>query len=125
MRDRLIELLDEAEIKVGKTLDDKISLGREEWLGTYADHLLANGVIVPPCEVYKDVYLIVNGIIERCTVEGIHYTRRKNYVRLRPYHQEYWGNWSKYYTPSLRSFGKTVFLTREEAEQALKDGEQE
>lgn len=86
-----------------------------------ADYLIENGVVVPPCEVYKDVYLIVNGIIERCSVEGIYYTRKKNYVRLRPYHQEYLGNWSKYYTPSLRYFGKTVFLTREEAEQALKN----
>ena len=86
-----------------------------------ADHLIENGVVVPPCEVYKDVYLIVNGIIERCGVEGIYYTRKKNYVRLRPYHQEYLGNWSKYYTPSLRHFGKTVFLTQEEAEQKLNE----
>ena len=77
-------------------------------------------IIVPPCKVYEDVYLIVNGIIERCSVDGIHYTRRKKYVRLRPHHQDYWGNWSKYYTPSLRSFGKTIFITREEAKQALR-----
>ena len=68
---------------------------------------------------FDDVYLIHNGSIERCVVEGIHYTKKSSYVRLRPYHQDYLGNWSKYFTPSIHSFVKTAFLTREEAEQAL------
>ena len=74
-----------------------------------------------PCKVFDDVYLIHNGAIEKCIVEGIHYTKKSSYVRLRPYHQDYLGNWSKYFTPSLHSFLKTIFPTREEAEKALKD----
>ena len=90
----------------------------------FADHILADGWMRPPCKVGQIVYLIKDGFIERCEVEGIHYTRRSNYARIRPFHQDYWGNWSVYYKPSIRSFGKTVFLTREEAEKALKGGEQ-
>ena len=74
-----------------------------------------------PCKVFDDVYLIHNGAIEKCIVEGIHYTKKSSYVRLRPYHQDYLGNWSKYFTPSIHSFVKTAFLTREEAEKALED----
>ena len=72
-----------------------------------------------PCKVFDDVYLIHNGSIERCVVEGIHYTKKSSYVRLRPYHQDYLGNWSKYFTPSIHSFVKTAFFTIEEAEKAL------
>ncbi len=123
MRDRLIELLlNMPPQKVYLQIQGRRCGKRYTTASIISDYLLEKGVIVPPCKVYEDVYLIVNGIIERCSVEGIHYTRRKNYVRLRPHHQEYLGNWSKYYTPSLRSFGKTIFLTREEAEQALKGG---
>lgn len=86
-----------------------------------ADFLIENGAIVPPCKVGDTVYLIKDNFIELCEVEGIHYTRRKNYVRIRPFYQEYWGNWSVYYTPSIRSFGKTVFLSIKQAEQKLKE----
>lgn len=85
-----------------------------------ADKILADGWMRPPVKVGQTVYLIKDGFIERCEVEGIHYTRRSNYVRIRPYRQEYLGNWSIYYKPSISSFGKTVFPTREDAEKALK-----
>ena len=74
-----------------------------------------------PCKVFDDVYLIYNGAIEKCVVEGIHYTKKSSYVRLRPYHQDYLGNWSKYFTQSIHSFVKTIFPTREEAEKALEE----
>ena len=78
-----------------------------------------------PCKVFDDVYLIHNGAIEKCIVEGIHYTKKSSYVRLRPYHQDYLGNWSKYFTPSIHSFLKTIFLTREQAEKALEEKRKE
>ena len=45
-RVRLIELLKGAEVKVAEELTRPLEL--EEWLGIYADHLLANGVVVAP-----------------------------------------------------------------------------
>ena len=48
MRDRLIELLKGAETKVTEMISTPLAL--EEWLGVYADYLLENGVIVPPCK---------------------------------------------------------------------------
>lgn len=98
---------------------------KKDILEKFADHILADGWVRPPCKTGQIVYLIKDGFIERCEVEGIHYTRRSNYVRIRPFHQEYLGNWSVYYKPSIRSFGKTVFLTREEAGKALKGSGQE
>lgn len=113
-RDRLIKLLNEAFIKS----DDNYGMPNTNQV---TDYLVANGVVVLPCNVFDDVYLIHNGAIEKCVVEGIHYTKKSSYVRLRPYHQDYLGNWSKYFTPSIHSFVKTIFPTREEAEKALKE----
>ena len=122
-RDELINLISKSQ-DYGATyeksqMDERKTYIYETPNSVLADCILADGWIKPPCKPYEDVYLIVNRIVERCTVEGVHYTRKKNYIRLRPYHQEYLGNWSKYYTPTLSAFGKTVFSTREEAEQAL------
>lgn len=50
MKDRLIELLDEC-----RGID---GMGRE-LLEKQADHLLANGVIVPPCEVGTHLWKII------------------------------------------------------------------
>lgn len=63
MRDRLIELMKEAEEKVQKTLNERFNLDLTEWLGIYADHLLENGVIVPPCKVGDKMYKL-------CTVNS-------------------------------------------------------
>lgn len=49
MRDRLVELLKEAETKVSEVLSKPLAL--EEWLSIYSDHLIANGVILPPLTV--------------------------------------------------------------------------
>lgn len=74
-----------------------------------ADHLLANGVIVPPCKVGDRVYELVNwcdytnchfeGGCSRCNDKGM-VERKFNYSHL-------------------GQLGKTVFPTKEEAERAL------
>jgi len=56
MRDRLIELLKGAETKVTEMNSTPLAL--EEWLGIYADYLLENGVIVPPCKVGDTVFYL-------------------------------------------------------------------
>ena len=52
MKDRLMELLKSAPL-CGYAFDDQYSDGTIEKI---ADHLLANGVIAPPCKVGDTVY---------------------------------------------------------------------
>ena len=85
-----------------------------------ADYLLANGVIVPPCKVGDTVYEICErrrsgkwqkAIVER-VVHGIEIGIDKILTAR-------CGTTAYVY---LSRLGKTVFLTREEAETALKGG---
>ena len=113
-REKLIELLKGAETKVAEALTRPLKL--EEWLGIYADYLLANGVIVPPCKVGDIVYTIFEGDIETITI-------------IRSYREETINGFSTAYDArnnflslcfSEVSIGKTVFLTKEEAEERLR-----
>ena len=120
MRDRLIELLKQKAChyvlcdnecggcKNVEMYDDSIE--------SIADHLLANGVIVPPVKVGQTVYRtkgnfygeeIYEGIVDQIV---IHYGGRKAlfYVYGHPLHF------------TADNLGVDVFLTREEAEKALK-----
>ena len=112
-KDKLIEAIREVPI-TGKTY--------AKYIEEIADHLIANSIIVPPCKVGDTVYIIdeadegsepyVLGVI--VTVIGYDIS----------------GFWLTMNLPlgfkqsahiGERSFGKTVFLTREEAEKALKE----
>ena len=90
-----------------------------------------NGVIVPPCKVgdvvykvgiFDDYYIskgknyIAEGKIQSISYdEGEHFSiRALSTFKVRPYMNFVFADWE---------FGKTVFLTREEAEQALKECE--
>ena len=64
MRDRLIELLEQAKVKAIGTLGS-MNNGFGAW---YADYLLANGVIVPPCKVGDIVYVEFNEKVVQGTV---------------------------------------------------------
>ena len=91
--------------------------------------LLANGVILPPCKVGDTVYVPWkwNGEkgIATIEVEEIRIYDSKNHYMLfidmesddEDYNQTY-GGWK-----IDDEIGKTIFLTREEAERALKGGE--
>lgn len=112
MRDRLIELLkrksceyvlcdgDCGGCKNVEMFDDSIE--------SIADHLLAAGVIVPPCKVGSKIYMLVTKRSKVCLPP---FTFIK-VSRLTFYNLE----------RVIQDFGKTVFLTREEAEQAMKGG---
>jgi hypothetical protein len=114
MRDRLIELIKDAEKAFPK---DKPVLDIEEFV---AAHLIANGVIVPPCKVGDTVYYI----------EGAYYNSKRQTVRPIKVTEISWkcdrsgrdlgfaliANGTRY---KFSSIGKTVFLTKEEAEAAL------
>ena len=112
MRDRLIELIN------NRICATKIEVER------IADYLLDNGVIVPPCEVGTDIYTIDNGEVKRLYVMGVSKHNNGNiYIQYVTYDIK--GapdlNWITSRCTD-RDIGKTVFLTREEAEKALKEG---
>ena len=102
MRERLIELL---------------KSGHREYLfyDQIADYLLANGVTVPPCKVGDKMYRVVYW--EGCqTVSEWELEKLEVYVDEVGFVDDS-DNWI-----SFDDIGKTVFLTKEEAERALKGG---
>lgn len=113
MRERLIELI-----------QDSVNGCARNWAEIIADYLLANGVIMLPCKVGDTVYDI--GDFFDGTPYPEMYEYKADYITL----------WEKYpdrneiyfsidgMDYALDDFGKTVFLTQEEAEQALKEGVQ-
>ena len=87
-----------------------------------ADYLLENGVIVPPCKVGDTVYYLEGSRILEGTVKSFSAIMKDNYfvVYVETKYSllgiERFGYWM---------FGKRIFLTREEAEKALKERETE
>ena len=65
MRDRLIELIKQAK---KHTKDANTDIGRNM---IFADHLIENGVIVPPCKVGDKVYCIYHNKVIQGTVSLI------------------------------------------------------
>lgn len=110
MKDRLIELMQEW----GNKNTDSFPFE------SVADYLLANGVIVPPCKAGDTVYSIENCIKrpEKLFVTALH--QRERYTSFSALSK----NWREYCF-NEDEIGKTIFLTEEEAEQALKGGVQE
>lgn len=124
MRDRLVELLvkddifDERECGMCTRDNYCVRCGSE----MLADHLIANGVIVPPCKVGDTVYYI----------EGAYYNSQRLTARPIKVTEISWkcdrsgrdlgfaliANGTRY---KFSSIGKTVFLTKEQAEQKLKE----
>lgn len=129
MRDKLIELLCNVKCegeecfgncphRIGQKCN---KVQRLEMCSVFAiaDHLLANGVIVPPCKVgdvlwYIEDYTkeIKSSVVERLTFEE---TDISSYTGI-------WGEYGTFAVP-FEDFRKLVFLTREDAEQALKEAQ--
>lgn len=117
-RERLIELLKKA---FEFYIDDPYCIPDE---GEFADHLLANGVIVPPCKVGDKTFLLLEKIM------GGYDIVESQCVRICD------NGYGKVYSMDidcveidhtlecrLDDFGVWVFLTKEDAEQALKERE--
>jgi hypothetical protein len=111
-RDRLIELQIEAYKEWSANTNHDISVAE-----FVTDYLLANGVIVPPCKVGDTVYTIFEGDIEALKV--ICAKTEENAEFVYRYYDAKNGFLSMPFTN--RSIGKTVFLTKEEAEAKLKE----
>ena len=101
MKDRLLDMLYDVQ-------DARID--------TIADHLLENGVIVPPCKVGQILYVIEAGLINEAKVKEYKYCSNSN-------NGVHWHIvFEELFAMSEAHIGKSVFYTREEAEQTLKGG---
>ena len=81
-----------------------------------ADHLLSNGVIVPPCKVGDWVYEVSNIILKRQVV-CFEIDKGKMYASIMS------DNGYEEYYVETDLFGEDIFLTHKQAEQALKERE--
>ena len=122
MRDRLIELKTQfvENFDCGDCKPDNVKC-RKCLTEKEADYLLANGVIVPPCKVGDTVYYLTTEDTEKelnvtdifCgTVQGLGFDGTNIWISAK------YTNGLFYYHKST-DFGKTVFITKEEAEKAL------
>ena len=88
-----------------------------------ADQLLKNGVIVLPVKVGQTVYYIFDGFIEPCTVEVIFLSdyedKYGNCTYMADIHFDRDDSPFTVAEIYFTDIGKTVFLTKEEAEQTL------
>lgn len=110
MRERLIELLEEA--YNGYLIDD--TRAEREKL---ADYLLKNGVVVLPCMVGTKVYKIVPKCNRKmCPCDG--YVMNET-LRCRKGLCEAYIEEVPFKVELLDYIGKTIFITKEEAEAAL------
>lgn len=121
MRDRLIELLKQIDFDYG---EECVLASEDGYKCTpdlaefFADKLLANGVIVPPCKVGDTVYVVsryYTGTWEifECKVDELTIYEKNIFIKLISVK----GNFNFGY--GAYSIGKSVFFTREQAEQAL------
>ena len=109
MRDRLVELITE--------YHETWKHGEGDWKNGLADHLIANGVIAPPCKVNDTVYVIFNGKVHKATVFFMKTETQDNdylfLVKVKVFEQ----------ISLFKVFiiGTTAFLTKDQAEQKLKE----
>ena len=127
-RDRPIELLKETETNPEKTCPHYLEAdcfkcpydkGEDcDHEARKADFLLANGVIVPPIEVGQTVWILfsIEKTVESREVESI--MRRQKSWTMRFTNGDCFTVWDN---AEDEYFGKTVFLTKEEAEEKLKE----
>lgn len=123
MREKLIELLEEAKIKALGTIG---SLNKG-WGAWYADYLLKNGVVVLPCKVGDAIYMPWEWkgtrAVAHLTVTHIVIDCSKAYVKT-DFNTDDEDYFSKYNCGefAFAEIGNSIFLTKEEAEAALVKG---
>ena len=122
-RERLVELLKNDNCPSSFVCDANCKyINSENCLAErIADYLLENGVIVPPVKVGATVYCTdsYRHLIKPLEIIGFEVDYTKRICKYYCSGGDYTPAWFK---PA--EMGKTVFLTREEAEKALKESEQ-
>ena len=119
-RERLVELLMQGDIAASKQGVFNCCMCKRE-AEILADYLLSNGVIVPPVQVGATVYCTdsYRHLIKPLEIIGFEVDYTKRICKYYCSGGDYTPAW---FNPA--EIGKTVFLTREEAEKALKEREQ-
>ena len=110
-RERLIDLMIEAKRTEPET---------GSFTDYLADYLLANGIIVPPCHMGSVVYTKSGSkrIVEKIEVGRVYNPERYFYIFTAYSNKTLTKGYIRFFDYEI---GKTVFLTREEAEKALKE----
>ena len=136
-RERLVELLMQGDIAAAKQGVFNCCMCRRE-AETIADYLLENGVIVPPVKMGDIVYIdnaphnVVHITIEE---DGISYCAKYDcdeyecckecpFAKEISFGEVIMCEGNEYHEFTASDIGKTVFLTREEAEKALEESEE-
>ena len=115
MRERLIELLSAADGVGKRVIFDNANL--KAYIAELADHLLANGVIMPPCKVGDTVYFVIyDSVIDEWHISPepvVDVTTKGFYTSGHEGSNENGDLWL------WEDVGDDIFLTQEEAEAAL------
>lgn len=116
-RDRLVELM--AEICEINSLDNGEFIETDVNWNDIADHLIEKGVILPPVVVGQKVWYIEGGYYKaKC--------KKPREIEVTEVNHKFhgkvlcWGFIANNTRYRFSSIGKTVFLTREEAEESLR-----
>jgi hypothetical protein len=121
MRDRLVELLDKKQYH-GNSTEVGVNYIQNTNL---ADHLLAEGVIALPCKFGQTVFVICNTVERiKLEIETCIYETKIDHISIGAKGAEFHLLYRCITHPDCdwfieKDIGKTVFLTREEAEKAL------
>ena len=125
MRDKLIELLKKDPCPSTMWCDPNCQYAHLQncFAERYADHLLANGVIVPPVKINQTVYVIDKADIRHPIKEKIVLEIQFGYSGAVLVLQDTPLRLRRAY--NFGDISKTVFLTREEAERVLRGNSNE
>lgn len=120
MRDRLIELISDMENKLLRSYPYTTD---EYRIASIADHLIENGAILPPCKVGDTLYEITSrNTISEYEVTAIRIELFNVFIDWKLTQ----GFVDKYISGMpAGEIGNSVFLTREDAEKALREREGE
>ena len=134
-RERLVELLEEASAEAGKyfrettkkvlaekgRFSSKEDIDRKNIYEIEADYLLANGVIAQPCKVGQELWDIHYNKPRKWEVVYLGYNGEEWHINI-----HWWKDRHNFKTMSITYpfVGKMWYLTKEEAEEALKGGVQ-
>lgn len=114
MREKLIE-----------TIQNSVGGCARHWAEVIADGLIDSGVVLLPCKVGDKVYKITRNKVKECEVVfvGISADEKCSHFNFVERYAD--GKFYKSYSMVFDVISKTVFLSREDAENGLKEKQNE